>query len=181
MWYPAAVTAAPAGEPVTRAEVKAQASIDFTDDDTLIDLLIAAARAHVEKYTGVRLVTQTLTFKCDGFSDMARLPEGPLQSVTSISYVDTDGVTQTLATSIYEVRADGLETAVVLKFGQSWPAIQPGSRITVVAVAGFASVPDDIKRALLLYIVGGYATRENDEAYDWSAFDCLLVNHRRNA
>lgn len=181
MWYPAAVTAAAASEPVSAAEVKAQTTIDFTDDDALITLLIAGARAFAEKYTGTRLVTQTVSVKCDCFADMEKLPEAPVQSITSISYIDVDGVTQTLATSVYELRNDVLQTSIVLKFNQVWPSIQVGSRITVVAVVGYAAVPDDIKRAILLYIADGYADRENDKETGWTCFDSLLINHRRNA
>lgn len=181
MWYPATITVAAASEPVSAAEVKAQAEIDFTDDDTLITLLIAGARAFAEKYCGTRFATQTISVKCDCFSDFAKFAEAPVQSVTSITYVDTDGATQTLATSVYELRNDGLEVSIVLKYGQTWPATQVGSRITVVAVVGYTTVPDDVKRALLLYIAGGYANRENMKDSDWTAFDSLLCNHRRNA
>lgn len=181
MWYPATVTVAAAGEPVTVDEVKTQARIDFADDDALINGLIAGARAFTEKYCGTRLATQTVVVKCDGFSDFARFAEAPVQSIASIFYVDTSGSTQTLPASVYEVRADDLEVSITLKFGQVWPAIQPRSRIIVTAIVGYSTVPDDVKRAILLYIAEGYADREDDKAGDWTAFDSLLCNHRRNA
>lgn len=181
MWYPATITAAASTEPVSKAEVKTQADIDFADHDDLLDQLIAGARAFTENYCGSRFGTQTVSVKCDSFADMARFPEAPLQSVTSISYVDIAGATQTLPTSVYEVRSDGLEVSIVLKYGQVWPSIQTGSRITVVAIVGYATVPDDAKRAMLLYIAGGYANRENVKDGDWTAYDSLLINLRRNA
>jgi uncharacterized phiE125 gp8 family phage protein len=181
MWYPATITAVAASEPVTAAEVKAQTEVDFADDDTLITLLIAGARAFTEKYCGTRLGTQTVSVKCDCFGDFKKFAEAPVQSITSISYVDSDGATQTLAASVYELRSDGLEVSIALKYGQVWPVTQSGSRITVIAVVGYTAVPDDVKRALLLYIAGGYANRENAKDGDWTAFDSLLCNHRRNA
>lgn len=180
MWYPATITVAAAAEPVTSSEVKAWTEIDFTDDDTVIAMLIAAARAFVEKYCGVRMASQTVSVKCDTFADMARFPEAPVTSITSISYVDTDGATQTLSTDVYELQADGLEPAITLKYGQSWPAIRPDSRITVVAVVGHSVVPPNAKLAILLYIAGGYAHREPEKASEWTAFDSLLCNERRN-
>lgn len=154
MWYPASVTAAPASEPVTLAQVKHQCGVAASDrkNDDALGRLIVAERGYVEKYCGIKIVTQTLTLKCDTFCNFARIPIGPLQAVPSITYVDQDGSDQTLDTSIYEVRADGLETSVVLKFGKSWPTIQRGSRITVVAVAGFISVPAELVSAILLRI-----------------------------
>lgn len=180
MWYPATITTAASAEPVSVAEVKAQTDITFTDDDTLIDLLIKGARAFAEKYCGLRFASQAIAVQCDSFADMERFPEAPAASVTSIKYIDVDGSEQTVADTVYELRKDGIEPSIGLKYGQVWPAIQRGSRITVAAVVGYTAAPDDVKRALLLYIAGGYADRENDKASDWTAFDSLLCNHRRN-
>lgn len=186
MWYPATITTAATGEPVSDAEAKAQAVIDFADDNDLVTRLIKAARAHVERYCGVRFATQTVSVACDQFADMCRFPEAPATSITSIKYFDTDGAEQTLAASVYELRADGLEPSIALKYGQSWPAIRPGSRITVVAVVGYAAAPDDVKHAILLLIGHWYLTREAVSVGSTVAtvpmgVDALLCNHRRNA
>ncbi|MDW9899114.1 hypothetical protein GOB10_25750 [Sinorhizobium meliloti] len=180
MWYPPKVTTPPT-EPVTVADAKRQSVVLHDDDNALFEALIAAARDHVERYCGTPLATQTIEVKCDSFCDMARLPLAPAQSVTSISYVDTDGATQALATSVYEERFDGLEAAIVTKYGQHWPAIHPGSRIILTAVVGYADLPASIKHAMLLWIADAYENRENDAAPAWSAFDALLCNHRRGA
>ena len=109
MWYPATVTVAATAEPVSLVEAKRHVHAeDFADEDPQLGMLIASARAHVEKYCNVRLATQTVTIKCDGFCDMARLPIAPVQSVTSITYIDTAGAPQTLSTDVYELWADDL-------------------------------------------------------------------------
>lgn len=183
MWYPASVDTPPSGEPVTAPEVKAQAIIDHADDDALISRLIEAARSYVEAYCGIRLVKRTLTITCDGFGDFDRLPEAPVQDVVSIGYVDPAGDEQTLAGTVYELRqcADGLESAIVLKPGQRWPATQPQSRITVTALVGYDTVPAAIKHAMLMWIADTYAERENGAQEKWTAFDALLCNFRRGA
>jgi len=154
MWYPESVSVAAGSEPVTAAQVKQQCGISTGDTtyDALITRMIASERAYVEKHCGIRIVTQTIIAKCDSFCDFGRLPFGPVQSISSVSYVDVDGANQTLATSVYETRADGLEALIVLKYNQSWPAIQPGSRIAVTAVVGWSSVPSDLQSAILLRI-----------------------------
>lgn len=152
---------------------------DFTDDDDQLSLLISSARNHVEKYCNTRFASQTVTVKCDCFGDMARLSEAPVSGVTSIQYVDTDGATQTLADTVYELRSDGLESSITLKYGQSWPTIQPKSRITLTAVVGYEDVPAAVKHAILLFLSGGYEMRENAAADAWTTFDCLLSNFRR--
>lgn len=180
MWYPATVTVAATDEPVSLVEAKRQVHAeDFADDDAQLGLLISAARDHVEKYCNTRFAAQTVTIKCDCFADMVRLPEAPVSSVTSITYVDTSGVTQTLADTVYELRADGLESSITLKYGQSWPTNQPKSRITVTAVVGYTDAPPAVKHAMLLWLSSGYEMRENASADAWTTFDCLLSNNRR--
>ena len=78
------ILTAPAAEPVTADEVKDQLRLDGTDQDTMIDLLIAAARAGVEKYLGRALITQTLQLFYDSFPAEIELPYPPYQSVSHI-------------------------------------------------------------------------------------------------
>lgn len=186
MWHPALITTPAVAEPVTLEQAKAQSRVVFTNDDTLINRLIAAARSHVEAYCGTRLASQTVSIKCDGFSDFARLSESPVQSVSSVSYVDSAGATQTLSTDVYELRSDGLEAAIVLKYGQAWPSIRQGSRITVAAVVGYAAVPPAIAHAMLLLIGAWYESREESVIGIITSslpasvsFDALLSNFRR--
>jgi len=180
MWYPSTVTVAPTTEPVALDQAKQQCIVDTTDDDTLLGRLIKAARAHVEEYCNARWAEQTIVSKCDSFADFARLSEGPLNSVTSISYVDPAGETQTLDAAVYEARKDGLEPSVGLKSGQTWPRILFGSRITLTAVYG-GSVPESVQHAMLIWIEDAYLNRENAERLALTVFDSLLCNHRRGA
>jgi len=182
MWYPATVTTAASAEPVTLAQAKEQCRIDHADEDVFFNRVITTARNHVEKYCGARFASQTITVKCDSFDDMARLPDAPVTSVTSIAYIDTDGSTQTLAASVYDPRTDDLEAAIVLKYAQAWPSIQLGSRITVVAVVGYSAAPPAVVHAMLV-LIGHWeknreAVGETSASLDFMVND-LLSNHRR--
>jgi uncharacterized phiE125 gp8 family phage protein len=185
MWYPATITSAPASEPVTLDQVKAQSRIETTDEDTYLAGLIAAARAHVESVCGIAVITQTRAAKCDAFADLETLPFAPVASVSSVTYVDIAGATQTLSASVYEARADGLSASIVLKSGQAWPTIQTGSRITVTAVVGTAAAPDEIRHAILMLTAHWFMNREavgqNNVAPLPMAVDALLANWRRFA
>lgn len=161
MWYPHSVTVAAAAEPVTLSEAKAHLRVDSTDEDTLIGADIAAARDYIERYTGTFTAAQTVTAKCDSFADFETLPILPLGAVSSVSYVDVDGNSQTLASSVYEVRSEGLAASIVRKAGQYWPEIQTGSRITVTATVGYSAIPAAIKQAMLLLLGDWYRSREN--------------------
>jgi len=154
MWYPGVITVVPTAEPITIAQVKLQCSIATGDTsrDGIINLLIPAARQAVQTHCGIRLVEQTVKILCDGFRDFERVPEAPVKSISAITYIDTDGASQTLPGTVYEARIEGLAPSIALKYNQRWPAIQPGSRIEVSAVCGFAAIPADIVSALLLSV-----------------------------
>lgn len=94
----------PAAElPVTLAEVKAFANVSINDDDTLLTSLLTAATAKTENRTGTRLITQTLELYLDSFPGTGGeifLP-GPVQSITSVKYIDADGTEQTMDSADY--------------------------------------------------------------------------------
>ena len=177
-WH-SVVPVAPAVEPVSLAQAKLQCRVIGTDEDDTLDLYIASARAHAEAYCGVAFAERALVAHCDSFTDLARLPFAPVNSVTSIEYVDPAGSIQSLPVSVYELRADIFESAVVLKPGQAWPAIQQGSRVTLTASVG-AAPPDDVLHAMLLFIADSFDRREHAKVGDWTSLDSLLCNHRRS-
>jgi uncharacterized phiE125 gp8 family phage protein len=180
MWYPQKVTLAPS-EPISKGEAKRQCVVLHDDDDALFGALIAAARDYVERYCNTPLATQTIEVKCDAFCDFERLPSAPVQSVTSIAYVATDGTDATVAPGDFEGRFDGLEASIIPAYGKQWPVPRNGSRITLTAVVGYTALPPSIKHAMLLWIADAYEQRENKELPGWTAFDALLCNHRRGA
>jgi uncharacterized phiE125 gp8 family phage protein len=185
MWNTPTVVVAPAVEPVTLAEAKIQCRVD--DDDTSFDddlnHLVKAARVHAEYYCGVYFATQTVRAQCDSFIDMARLPMAPVQSVSSIAYIDTAGDPQTVAAETFSLRQDAFEPAIRIKRGQTWPAIEIGSRITLEAVVG--GVPDDdVRHAMKMLVAHWFVTREaviigTITANVPISVDALLANHRR--
>ena len=181
MWYSATQAVAPLAEPLSVADVKTHTYIDHIDDDSEIAMLVSATRDHVERYCNLKIATQTVDVACDSFSDFCFLPFGPVQSITSIKYIDGGGVEQTLNPSVYQLRADELDGSIVRKFGQSWPGHRPGERIVVRAVVGFAAVPPAIKHAMLLLVASGFMVREAQAQVAISTVDALLSNFRRGA
>lgn len=155
----------PNAEPVSLAEAKLHCKADTADDDTLITSLIIAARQQAEHETGRALVTQEWELSIDAFpADSLEIPLPPLQSVASITYLDMDGVRQTLAGTEYQVITDELVGRIVPAYGKSWPScrVQAGS-VVVTFTAGYgaaAAVPPSIKAWMLLAITTLYAQRE---------------------
>jgi uncharacterized phiE125 gp8 family phage protein len=160
---PSTLDTAPSGYPVTLSEAKAHLRVLVTDDDAYISGLIKAATAEVENYTSRALLTQTWDVFLDCFKTEMEMPKGPLQSAT-ITYVDIDGATQTLAASVYTVDANNDPGFIRLAYGQSWPSVRDQvNAITVQIVCGYgnkAAVPMPIKQAMLIHIAHLYEMRE---------------------
>jgi len=161
---PLAMVTPPAAEPVTLAEAKTHLRVTAADEDTLIDSLIPTARQWAEDFTRRALITQTWDYTLDAFADEIEIPLPPLQSITSVKYLDTDGVEQTLATTEYTVDTAATRGLVRLAYGKSWPSVRDqANAVTIRFVAGYGNapaVPAPIKAACLLMLGELYARRE---------------------
>lgn len=155
----------PSVEPITLADAKEHLRIEHDADNAFITTLIIVAREYIEKIAWRALVSQTWeTLFCEfPISDYMVLPKGPLQSVTSVQYIDTLGATQTLDTSVYEVDTKSKCGRVILKHMQGWPSYQlRWNAVTVTYVAGYgtaADVPRTIQHAMKLLISQMYEHR----------------------
>jgi uncharacterized phiE125 gp8 family phage protein len=170
------LVSAPAETPVSLSEAKAHLRVDFSEDDTLIGSLIAAAVSHLDGYSGVlsrALVTQT--WRADFMrwpeSDrILRLPLAPVASVTSVKYFDASNVEQTLSASgNYALLTDHI--GPYLRFTPSFTAPtlydERDDAVRVTFVAGFGNataVPQAIKAAILFMVADLYAQRETFSA-----------------
>lgn len=158
------VVTPPATEPLTLAEAKAHLRVDGTDEDTLITALIIAARESIETWSRRQLLTATLKLSLDEFpcgDGVIRIPRPPLQSVSSIQYVDTAGDLQTLAAERYQVDALGQPGRVAPAYGTHWPATRDQlNAVHVTFVAGYTSPPQTSKHLARLLVGHFYANRE---------------------
>jgi len=157
--------AAPASEPLTLAEAKLHCRVDGNDDDALITALIVAAREQAEHETGRALITQTWELVHDQFPEACVLRKAPIQSVTSVKYLDdATGAQQTLDPADYLLDKDSEPGYVVPAYGKAWPATWPvPNAVRVRYVCGYglaAAVPVAIKQWMLLAIGTMYAQRE---------------------
>lgn len=159
----------PDQEPLSLEETKLHLRQDLDDDDELIQALIGAVRAAVEDMTLRAVVTQEWRLTLDEWpmcDEKPRivLPRPPLVSVDSVSYVDTLGATQTLASSNYVARKiETGEWVIDPAYGVTWPAVreQPEAiTIEFTCGAAAAAVPGPIKAAMLLMIGHLYTNRE---------------------
>jgi uncharacterized phiE125 gp8 family phage protein len=137
---------------IADASLGAGAPTTNTTGDPLLNILIQAARQHAEQELRRYIVTQTLDAYFDDF-DRNGFTLPPLQSVTSITYVDTDGVTQTLAADQYQVDSASIPARIVPAYGVLWPYTRTQlNAVTIRFVAGYTTVPACIKNWMLMRI-----------------------------
>ncbi len=158
---------APAVEPLTLAEAKDHLRVDHVNEDSLIEPMIKAARQFAEGVTRRALITQTWDWLLDAFPAWElSVPKPPLQSVTSITYVDTDGNSQTLAASEYRVDNSTEPGRITPAFSKVWPVTRAVTgAVTVRIVAGYGvagqDVPGEIRLAMAEHIGHWYEHRES--------------------
>jgi uncharacterized phiE125 gp8 family phage protein len=173
--------AGPAEEPVSVAEMKVFARIDDSEEDPTLAELLAEARALAEERTWSRFVTQTHDAYYDGFTDLANgLPYPPVASITSVTYVDTNGDTQPVANTVYELGENIGIGVVRLQYDQTWPTdvrSHPDS-VIVRFTCGYgaaSAVPLRIRQAIIVYAT--HLCDGRDETDEPPAFNNLLSQY----
>lgn len=154
-------------DPVTVAEAKAHLRVGFSEDDTLIEGLIASATAEAQTITRRQLVTATWKLLLRDFpagDEPIRVPLPPLQSVSSVKYFDTNGTEQTIASANYIVDIASEPGRIALAPDKTWPGVQDRiNAVTVEFIAGYgdpSAVPERIKTAIKQLVGHWYENRE---------------------
>ena len=170
-WRSLSLVTAPASEPVTFADAAPHVRLDSGDDDeTYFTALLTAARQAAENRTGRALMQQTWDVTFDAFpaSRLLALPYPPLQSVTYVKYVDSNGTEQTLASGNYTVRTGDEPGTVQLDYDQTWPTTRPEEgAVRVRFVAGYAdaaTVPQLIRQQIMVTAATMYEHRDSTVA-----------------
>ena len=178
------VTASTDDPAISLADMKGFLRVDGTADDDQITAYIATATEAVKQYTRRALLTETLVFKADGFTDLTGddrilalgpgvhtvsrpyllggggtldLPFAPLQSVTSIVTYDRGNNANTYSADNYQT--DLTSGRIYLNEGAVWPSdlrAQDAVQVTYVAGYGSGSIPAPIVEAIRLHVSSLY-------------------------
>lgn len=159
------VSVTPAQEPVSLSEAKAHLRVDHGHEDERISGMIQAAREMVEEDAQVALCSQTIVVRLDCFPPWEiQLRKCPVNAISSITYVDSDGTTQTLSASDYVLDAYSKPARVTPAYGEEWPTTRPQvNAVTITATAGYSSpatVPSIAKQAILMLVSHWFRNRE---------------------
>jgi len=161
-------------EPVTLVEVKqhlnmqfdTEGSYEFTDDDTKLTSLMKSCRKRLEKYTGVSFGPKTVRAILNNGKGNIELPYGPTVAITAI--IDEDG--DTIEADDYTLQGIEFKT---LKSPCS-------CYVDVTYTAGFTTLPEDLKMALLEEIAFRYENRGTTENKLCDSALLLAEPHSRN-
>lgn len=200
----------PTEEPVTLREARQWLELgDSSDHDDKLLGMIQSAREQVEHDTGLAVMTQTWVQRLDRPPDNTRwqqndrillddllfnIPGGginrwielqrrPVQSLTSITYIDVGGTSQTMSSSEYELDVNRVQPVVWLAYNESWPPTRGiQNALTLTYVAGYTSredVPWSLKQALLLLVYNSFYGRGGLCGGDLHAYERLVHQFRR--
>lgn len=151
-------------EPITLAEAKLWVRQDLSDEDALISALITSVRQTAEHVMQRTLISTVWELVLDSFPDALRLEMPKVISVTSVKYLDLNGVEQTLDPLDYVLDKDSEPGYVVPAYGKAWPSTyEQINAVRVRYVAGYGSdatsVPQNIKTWIRLHIEHYYRNR----------------------
>lgn len=186
---PLKVITPPATEPISLVEAKLHCHGEDNEDALFTGIYIPAAREFAEFFTGRCMITQTVERVVDVFPAEGggiELPGSPLQSITSVKYLEAvAGVETTMPSTDYVLDKDSEPGWLLPAYGTVWPdTYNTALAVRVRYVAGWANaaaVPANIKMALLLGVAEAYTNREESKAVKFNptgAFATMLQKHR---
>jgi uncharacterized phiE125 gp8 family phage protein len=159
----------PVVEPVTLAEVKAQAKVDISDDDALLQSYITMSRQYVESILDVAMITQTLEARYDTFPLWEIiLPKPPMApSTVTVVYRDEAGNSNTITSAASAFQVDNYATPgrIYPLYNGVWPAVRGDENSVLVRwQAGYGAsgtnVPAVLKQLVMLQAAHLYENRQ---------------------
>lgn len=162
----------PGVEPLSLDEAKLALRIDpdVTAEDDDIQSKITAAREYFEAYTGQALITQKWAARlpCWPTGHSFPIERGPIRSIDSIIYFDSNGISQTVAADQYRFLTGGIRSNGLIEFVSGWPGFDLGQRsdaMTITFTAGYgedaSAVPRTIVEAIKKIFGDLYRDRES--------------------
>jgi uncharacterized phiE125 gp8 family phage protein len=176
------VTAAAARALDWEAEVKGHLRLDDDTERSRVEaVLMPAADQLARQETGLSLIARTMRLTLDAFpldGQQLEIPVPPLISITSVKYIDEDGVQQTWDPALYVVKgkvADGappddgppVPGRLYPAYDKVWPttrSLQPDA-VEIVFEAGYGvastNIPAFLRAGMLLVVGELYEHRED--------------------
>ena len=159
--------------PVTLDEAKEWLRIDGTSSDAEVHAIIQAATKVAEHWLNRPIISRQYDLVMDEFLPVIEINKLPVTAVSSITYDDVDGVSQTLASSAYKVSlgAKYENCRIQPAVNQTWPSTYNDlDAVTIRFTCGYGAswndVPQTVRTGILFICAGMFDTRCVTEEYD---------------
>lgn len=152
-------------EPVTLEEIKQYLRLDGNEHDAILTALIIAARQYCEAYQNRSYITRTLEYIQDNWKFPMYLPNGPVQSVYSMTYTDSGGQTYPFMDFIADVEGENARIALFYNASVPTSPLQALAAIRIRYVAGYgdaSQVPEPVKLAIKMFVAHRFENPEVD-------------------
>jgi uncharacterized phiE125 gp8 family phage protein len=170
------VVTPPTAEPVSLDDFKSwmQGLPISAEQEPMVLSLLKAGREEAEAYQNAAYCEQTLqlTVEPELHQKAITLPRPPFRELQNVTVILPDGTQQDM-TAHFEVHNDGGPAEMVLKSGEN----MPNCRLQITYTAGYDTVPDRVKQAILLYATWAWMHRGGDTTVP-AAFYALLSKDR---
>lgn len=141
-------------EAVTLQEIKDWGKIDQSAENSLITALITTARIMCEQYTNTSIITRTVVADINNVNGGFILPYGPVTNTPTA--VNWEGTALTLVYNFSQIQT-------------------PYGRMAVTYTAGFTTVPEVYKTAIMQQVLYLYENR-GDNKQGMAPLACTLLN-----
>lgn len=148
---------------VTLDELKSHLRIEWANEDAILQIYLDSAIAHIDSHTGRRLSQEARHSYFDSFDGLELIGDAPTGVV--VTYIDVDGVEQTLASSVYSLKTHKARPYLTLAYGESWPSVRSeDAAVKVSYTSGYSvsTLPETLKAAVLMEAATQYEFRENE-------------------
>jgi uncharacterized phiE125 gp8 family phage protein len=146
-------------EPISLELAKKRLAITSAHRDAEVTQLIAAARFHVEDYTGLTLTRRQVVEHLDRFGPIITLRTWPIVDLVGVSYLDQAEAPRTVEDA--RIRKGLRPARLFAPSNQAWPATAWPGDIAITLLAGYdetlpaedpEAIPPPLVTAMLLLI-----------------------------
>ena len=153
---------APINEVVSLEKAKEFMRVLEDDQNDVISSMILSATDYASNYTNRQFITATYELYTEIFKQDMQLPKNPIQSITSVEYMDENGVYQPM-TDFYVYGENGVSK---IHFEDMPTHKEHKNAIRITFVAGYGDNSTDVPSAIISFILVMTSTLyENREQY----------------
>lgn len=168
---------------VTLAQAKANARIEYNDEDALLQLYVDAVTDEIEKITGTIVLERKVVVGFPRFKHHFKIPVYPVTAVDSVKYYDKNGDLKTVNPENYQFITGELGNQIVTFKNFDFPTTEADNAYPVLieVTCGYttATMPADIKRAALL-MFGSAETYREDMPLKLNRSAYNILKHYKN-